>query len=301
MKKGLAILFCSGLFYLLTIRYMEQEVYKPKLRVTTLSENGTPLSDRLVDAYTEMNSGPKVQHKGPIRVEVTLTNKQDIDNFKEYLDRLIGVLPAKAPTAGRGRPAGTTIKNLESPREDILADVEKMVEEGKSQQEIIKYLRELGFIFILTEDFLYHFPGFEFDKKDVGEATDNKQYPNSFSWMARCIKRAKDPKADKFDPMVIFGFSILGGPSKKIVPYLYKERKKPLRAQVGKNVISFSQAEFTKLPKYMREDERIKFSTEQRQLLLNPEKKPSKFFMRWVDDAVFPDSIKEKIEEIKSR
>ena len=119
--------------------------------------------------------------------------------------------------------------------------------------------------------------------------------------MARCIKRAKDPKADKFDPMVIFGFSILGGPSKKIVPYLYKERKKPLRAQVGKNVISFSQAEFTKLPKYMREDERIKFSTEQRQLLLNPEKKPSKFFMRWVDDAVFPDSIKEKIEEIKSR
>lgn len=280
---------------------MEQEVYKPKLRITTLSENGTPLSDRLVDAYTEMNSGPKVQHNGPIRVEVTLTNKQDVDNFKEYLDRLIGVLPAKAPTAGRGRPAGTTVKNLESPREDILADVEKMVEEGKSQQEIIKYLRELGFIFILTEDFLYHFPGFEFDKKDVGEATDNKQYPNSFSWMARCIKRAKDPKADKFDPMVIFGFSILNGPSKKIIPYLYKERKKPLRAQVGKNVISFSQAEFTKLPKYMLESERIKFSTEQRQLLLSPEKKPSKFFLRWVNDAIFPDSIKEKMEEIKNR
>ena len=281
---------------------MEQEVYKPKLRITTLSENGTPLSDRLVDAYTEMNSGPKVQHKGPIRVEVTLTNQQDVDNFKSYLERLVGILPIKNPSAGRGRPAGSSNnKELESPREDILADVEKMVEEGKSQQEIIKYLRELGFVFILTEDFLYHFPGFEFDKKDVGEATDNKQYPNSFSWMARCIKRAKDPKADKFDPMVIFGFSILGGPSKKIVPYLYKERKKPLRAQVGKNVISFSQAEFTKLPKYMREDERIKFSTEQRQLLLNPEKKPSKFFMRWVDDAVFPDSIKEKIEEIKSR
>jgi hypothetical protein len=176
-----------------------------------------------------------------------------------------------------------------------------MIEEGKSQQDIIKYLRGLGFVFILTEDFLFHFPGFEFNKKDVGEATDNKQYPNSFSWMARCIKRAKDPKADKFDPMVIFGFSILGGPSKKIIPYLYKERKKPLRAQVGKNVISFSQAEFTKLPKYMREDERIKFSTEQRQLLLNPEKKPSKFFLRWVNDAIFPDSIKEKMEEIKNR
>lgn len=281
---------------------MEQEVYKPKLRITTLSDNGTPMSDRLVDAYTEMNSGPKVQHKGPIRVEVTLTNKQDIDNFKEYLDRLIGVLPVKAPTAGRGRPAGsTTTKELESPREDILADVEKMIEEGKSQQDIIKYLRSIGFVFILTEDFLFHFPGFEFNKKDVGEATDNHQYPNSFSWMARCIKRAKDPKSDKFDPMVIFGFSILNGPSKKIVPYLYKERKKPLRAQTGKNVISFSQAEFTKLPKYMLEEERIKFSTEQRQLLLNPEKKPSKFFMRWYRDVIFPDSIKDKMEEVINR
>lgn len=281
---------------------MEQEVYKPKLRITTLSENGTPLSDRLVDAYTEMNSGPKVQHKGPIRVEVTLTNQQDVDNFKSYLERLVGILPIKNPSAGRGRPAGSSNnKELESPREDILADVEKMVEEGKTQQEIIKYLRKLGFVFTLTEDFLFHFPGFEFDAKDVGEPTENKQYPNSFSWMARCIKRAKDPKADKFDPMVIFGFSILNGPSKKIIPYLYKERRKPMRTKVGKSTISFSQAEFTKLPKYMLEEERIKFSTEQRQLLLNPEKKPSKFFMRWYRDVIFPDSIKEKMEEVINR
>ena len=32
----------------------KEEIFKPKLRITTLSENGTPLSDRLVDAYTEM-------------------------------------------------------------------------------------------------------------------------------------------------------------------------------------------------------------------------------------------------------
>lgn len=278
----------------------EKEIFKPKLRITTLSDNGNPLSDRLVDACTEMYTGPKVQHKGPIRIEVTLVNQQDISQFKNYLDQLSGNLPIKE-SSGRGRPTNNQAKELESPREDILTDVEKMVNDGKSQQDIIKYLRDLGFVFILTEDFLYHFPGFEFDKKDVGEATDNKQYPNSFSWMARCIKRAKDPKADKFDPMVIFGFSILGGPSKKIVPYLYKERKKPLRASVGKSTISFSQAEFTKLPKYMREDERIKFSTEQRQLLLNSEKKPSKFFLRWAGDAIFPDSIKEKMAEILKR
>lgn len=280
---------------------MEQEVFKPKLRITTLSENGMPLSDRLVDSYTEMSTGPKVSHKGPLRVEVTLTNQQEVNNFKEYLDRLVGNLPVKIASAGRGRPSSADTKVLESPREDILMEVEKMAKDGKNQQEIIKYLRGLGFVFILTEDFLFHFPEFEFEKKDIGDPTDNKQYPNSFSWLVRCIKRAKDPKTDKFDPMIMFGFSILGGPSKKVIPYLYRERKKPLKIQTGKKTLSFSQAEFTKLPKYMLEEERIKFSTEQRQLLLNPEKKPSKFFMRWYKDAIFPDSIKEKMEEVINR
>lgn len=134
---------------------MEEKTYKPKLRITTLEDNGSYIQDRLVDAYTEMNSGPKVQHKGPIRIEVTLTNKQDVENFKNYLDKLVGNLPIKEPSVGRGRPSTGSKQLTESPREDILADVEKMVEEGKSQQEIIKYLRELGFVFILTEDFLF--------------------------------------------------------------------------------------------------------------------------------------------------
>ena len=277
---------------------MEEKTYKPKLRITTLEDNGSYIQDRLVDAYTEMNSGPKVQHNGPIRIEVTLTNKQDVENFKNYLDRLVGNLPIKEQSVGRGRPSTGSKQLTESPREDILADVEKMVNEGKSQQEIIKYLRELGFVFILTEDFLFHFPGFEFNIKDVGEATDNNQYPNSYSWMARCIKRAKDPKADKFDPMVIFGFSILGGPSKKIIPYLYKERKKPLRASVGKKTISFSQAEFTKFPKYQLEEERLKFSAEMRQLMTNPEKKPSKFFLRWAPDVLLSPNAYEALKRL---
>lgn len=284
--------------FFLILRLYGRKTYKPKLRITTLEDNGSYIQDRLVDAYTEMNSGPKVQHKGPIRIEVTLTNKQDVENFKNYLDKLVGNLPIKEQSVGRGRPSTGSKQLTESPREDILADVEKMVEEGKSQQEIIKYLRELGFVFILTEDFLFHFPGFEFNSKDVGEATDNKQYPNSYSWMARCIKRAKDPKADKFDPMVIFGFSILGGPSKKIVPYLYKERKKPLRASVGKKIISFSQAEFTKFPKYQLEEERLKFSAEMRQLMTNPEKKPSKFFLRWAPDVLLSPNAYESLKRL---
>ncbi len=46
----------------------------------------------------------------------------------------------------------------------------------------------------------------------------------------------------------------------------------------------------------MLEDERVKFSTEQRQLLLNPEKKPSKFFMRWSRDVLLPNSVYEKLK-----
>ena len=189
----------------------------------------------------------------------------------------------------------------ESPREDILAEVENMAKEGKNQSEVIKYLRELGFVFILTEDFKYYFPDFEFNTKDIGTPHHNGQYLHSLSWMVRCIRRGKDPKTDKFDPMIIFGFSILEGPSKKVVPYLYKERKAPIKIKESKKVLSFSSVEFTKLPTYMNEQERLKFSFEQRQLLLNKDKKPSKFFLRWVNDVTFPDSIKEQMKEAIQR
>ena len=282
---------------------MEQNnTYKPKLRITLLEDNGAVIQDRLVDATTEYYAGPKIQHSGPIRIEATLTNTQDIESFKKYLDQLTGALPIKAPSAGRGRPSMANQTNTESPREDILEEVKKLASEGKNQTDVIDYLRKLGFVFILAEDLLYYFPDLldSFNHKDIGDPTDNKQYPNSLAWMVRCIRKGKDPRTDKFDPMIFFGFNIQK-PSRRVVPYLYKERKDPIKIETGKKVLSFNTVEFTKLPVYMQETERLKFSVEQRQLLLNPDKKPSKFFLRWVKDAKFPDSIKPKIEEILSR
>lgn len=282
---------------------MEQSnTFKPKLRITLLEDNGAVIQDRLVDATTEYYAGPKIQHSGPIRLETTLTNTQDIESFKKYLDQLTGTLPIKAPSAGRGRPSMANQANTESPREDIIEGVKKLASEGKNQTEVIEYLRKLGFVFMLAEDLLYYFPDLldSFKHKDIGDPTDNKQYPNSLAWMVRCIRRAKDPRTDKFDPMIFFGFNIQK-PSRRVVPYLYKERQEPIKVDTGKKVLSFNTVEFTKFPVYMREDERLKFSVEQRQLLLNPDKKPSKFFLRWVKDAKFPDSLQPKIEEILTR
>lgn len=282
---------------------MEQSnTFKPKLRITLLEDNGAVIQDRLVDATTEYYAGPKIQHSGPIRIETTLTNTQDIESFKKYLDQLTGTLPIKAPSAGRGRPSMANQANTESQREDIIEGVKKLASEGKNQTEVIEYLRKLGFVFMLAEDLLYYFPDLldSFKHKDLGDPTDNKQYPNSLAWMVRCIRRAKDPRTDKFDPMIFFGFNIKK-PSRRVVPYLYKERQEPIKVDTGKKVLSFNTVEFTKLPVYMQEQERLKFSVEQRQLLLNPDKKPSKFFLRWVKDAKFPDSLQPKIEEILTR
>lgn len=267
--------------------------FKPKLRITTLDNNGAYVQDRLVDMYTELNAGPKFVHDGPVRVEVTLTSKQEVESFKKYLDMLQGNLPLRE-SAGRGRPStgGAAAKEIESPREEVLQTIHQMVTEGKNQTQIIKYLREkLGFVFMLTEDFLLHFPDFEFKSRDIGEPNGNHQFPKSLSWMVRCVKRAKDPKADKFDPLIIFGFSILDGPSKKVVPYLYRERQKPLSITLGKSAITPNQVEFTKMPPYMQEEERIKFSAEQRALFLNPEKAPSKFFNRWAGEVQVPKNV----------
>lgn len=274
----------------------EQYIFKPKIRIQLLDEESRVIDDRMVDQYIELTQGPKKIHDGPLKVELTLTNQQDIDLFKEYIDRLKGKLPIKE-IQSRGRPS-TQSNNLESPREDILAQVENI----KDQGEAIKYLRGLGFVFLLTEDFKTYFPEFEFEDRDIGKPNNSGQYPDSCCWMVRCIKRAKDPKSDKYDKMIIFGFYLLKNRN-KVVPYLYGERKKPLRISIKDNTtVSFSKVtELTKFPVYMTEEERLKFSTEMRQLMLSSDKKPSKFFLRWYRDVKFSEENQKKINEIIKR
>lgn len=277
----------------------DKNIPKPKIRIQLLDEYLRPIEDRLVDQTTEFYLGPKKAHKGPVKFEITLADQLDIDNFKAYIDKLRSDLPIKE-ISSRGRPSNNSSNaNIDSPREDILLQIEKM----EDQDEAIKYLRDLGFVFLLTEDFLTYFPEFEFDTRDIGKPNSTGQYLESLCWMVRCIKRAKDPKSDKYDKMIIFGIHIQGGRSKKVVPYLYGERKKPLRIEYKDDKkLSFSKVtELTKYPHYMTEDERLKFGTEFRQLTSNKDKKPTKFFLRWYKDVKFSDENKKMVEEIVNR
>lgn len=275
--------------------------FKPKMRVQLLSIEGIVQMDRLVDQSIELYQGAKVSHDGPIKLEVTLQNKDDISKFKQYIDQLSGNLPLKE-VGKRGRPEGPA-QDFNSPREELLEDVVNFAKGEKNHQDdVILYLRKLGFVFLLTEDFLQYFPEFEFKQKDIGTPNSCGQYPNSYSWMVRRIKAGKDPKTDKYDPQLIFGIKMIGERDTRIIPYLYKERKERIKSLVPKkNALSFNNTEMTKFPHYMREDERLKFSTEMRQLMTNPSKKPSKFYLRWFPDVKFPEAITKQMNEILER
>jgi len=278
-----------------------ENIYKPKLRVQYLNEDGTIQSDRLVDQAIEFTNGPKQGHTGPLRIEASLMCQQDVESLKGYLDRVSSGLTSKQVNP-RGRTPNA-ITEFNSPREEILNHIENIVKnDGRDQDEIITQLRGLGFVFMLTEDFLTYFPDFPFRDRDIGEASTTGQYPASLQWMVRCIKRAKDPKTDKYDPQIIFGFQIVGEREEKFVPYLYKERKKPIKAKIPtKYALSFNNTELTKFPKYMIEEERLKFSTEMRQLIASPERKPTKFFIRWYQDVIFSSTLKDQMAEAYER
>lgn len=277
----------------------EQLNIRPKMRIQLLDQELRVQSDRLVDQYTEFNAGPKLKHKDPIRLEVCLISQNDINQLKTYLDVLAGDLPIKE-IAGRGRPASTTIsKDLESPRENIMMDIERDVDNDADQDTVIYSLRKLGFVFLLTEDFLYYFPDFPFREKDIGSPNRGGQYPDSYCWLVRRIKLGKDPKTDKYDPMIIFGFKMLGKRSDRFVSYLYKNFYKRFKAPVpDKKALTFEKFEMAKMPAYMTEEERLKWSSEMRQLMSNPEKKPSKFFLRWSSEITLPKGHVEKLNHL---
>lgn len=259
---------------------------KSKIRVTLLSPEGVIISDRLVDQATEFYQGPKEVHKGPLRLELNLMEEADIEKAQLYLNQLVGKVP-KTTIAPKTK-ANTGSKVIMSKEEDSLETREAYIEEiyskSKDQDDFIKKLRGEGFRFLHSEMLE--------DIKPKGykiKAIHLKKY----QWLVRLTREAKDPKNDRYDLTTIIGISILDKRTPRILLYLFGEYHKTYKLEVPKkDPIGQKNTNLIKYPHYMVHEERFKWGNEHRILLNNPDKKPTKFYVRWIKDVIVPDELK---------
>lgn len=237
-----------------------------KIRIQLYSEEGQLQSDRLVSQDIEFNTGPKEVHKGPARIEFSLLEPEDIAKAKTYLDKLSGKIELVSK-----KVKVKVSKEIATPteREDLVKEV---LEGCKNQDELITTLRKHGFKFMMW-DFLETF--------DFGIPI-KEPHKQKYQWMLKCLKEAKNPTVDKYDPMLIFGIQMYENRADKVVVYLNGEYHGSFNVSVpDKPREVYKKTEMIKFPPYMTEEEREKFRYELRQYQLQPEKSLSKFFLRW--------------------
>lgn len=257
-----------------------------------LFKDGEMTSERMVSQGPEFYNGPKEKHDGPMRIEFTIDERSDAESAIKYLQQLVLDLPIKTVKGERGRKAAE-VNNDDIFNENKVEMVYDTIDNCSDQDSMIKQLREMGFVFV-ESDFLKHFiiPK-EYEIKN--------RHLETYQWLVRRTREAKDPKNDKYDPQVLIGIQIFGKRSEKIVLYNYGEFKQSIKVKVPEKAISAKKTNLIKYPSYMNEEERFKWGTEHRLLFNNPAKKPSKFYMRWVKDVQVGDELKISKEELSKR
>ena len=257
-----------------------------KMRIQLFSKEGTPISDRLVTQITEFYQGPKEIHQGPMRIEFSIEDTKDTDEIITYLNQLRGSLPLKVVGTRGRKPIGATDSN-----EDIGFDARKALMDNlldsKNQDEFIDKAREAGFVFVTSE----HIRQIA-EKQNVNSLPDYCS-ADSFEYLIKLIRRAKDPISDKYDLSMIFAIKILSGRSPRIRTWLLGEEGKA-KLEIPEVSYTYKKTGLIKFPSFMNEDERLKWSREIRLLIEKPELKPSKFFKRWAQDTQVPDELKHK-------
>lgn len=248
-----------------------------KIRIQAFDNEGYQVQDRLVQQDIELATGPKEVHKGPLRIEVNLFEKDDVEKFTTYLKKLIGDLPLETP--GKIKPKKTAKgKTVLEPqhREAIINYITSL----DTQDKVVQYLREEGFEF-LTHDYLNSL------QLDTGISDKHQQ---KYQWMLKVIKKAKNPLNNKYDPTLCIGIKLVGKKINTYVIYLYGKKHKIGKAPwKEKRKVSFKNTEMTKFPPYMVQEEKDKFLVELSELRRFPDRKPTKFFQRWQKDVEFKD------------
>jgi len=255
-----------------------------KMRLTLLDKEGRLISDKLLTQDAEIYKGPVKEHNGPMKIEFTFLDKNDVGKVKKYLDMLTGELPL--PVKSTGKSSNDSKVELDENKREAL--IKAFCDEG-DQDKAIAYLRNLGFIFMYERD-METFK-IEFKPKNA--------HSGKYQWMIRKTKESKiSPTSDKFDPTIIMGIKIDGERNEKVVIYLYNEFLKKVKLPLpGEPKESWDTSELLKFPKFMSYDERIKFSGEHRGLTTGSRKAPSKFYLRWIDYVIIPTSEKNEFEK----
>lgn len=241
-----------------------------KIRVQLFDEESRLISDKLYKQGSELISGPKFTHNGPMRIEITMDNQEDIERAITYIKKLSGMLPLEAKKEKK------KVGKIESDSDDYIESMMDMITECKDQDELISNLRNQGFVFV-TRDLLHNMERFEkVNWEEEDWRTDKYQY------MVRLIKESKNPMLDKFDPTLIVGIKIYKKRSDEVKFYKFGELTNNLDIPVpGKAKESFTTQKLHIFPEFMSEKEKERFRREYRDMERDPDKEPTPFYLRW--------------------
>lgn len=238
-----------------------------RLRIQLFDEEGRLTDDRTVSQNPELSKGPSNTHKGLFRIEFTFSEKSDIEKAKNYLDQMVGSLPLGVKKI---RKKSKLDYDDPSTREEQL---EAVINTATDQDVLIDVLRASGFKFMMS-DFL--------ESLDFPNLNIKPIHLRKYQWMLYLRKPSRNPKSDKYDPLLVFGIQLVPEHNEKIVVYLHGEFYKSYRIKIpDKPKEVFKKTSMMKFPEYMTPEERDKFRYELRQYQNNPEKKLTKFWNRW--------------------
>lgn len=192
---------------------------KPKIRIQLREDNGAVISDRLVDQTTELAIGPKEVHKGPITIEFTAFNSDDIDRVVLYIQKLKELVPLTLKPARRSSTTSKTKFTLNAYKELV-----KEVKSKPTMEKVIDHLDLLDFRWLHTQ----YFEELErFGKGDYSYITKGKY--KGLQWLTRKVRTAVNPIHDQYDLRLIFGIDLLQKNTNRIVVFFDGKHKGSLK------------------------------------------------------------------------
>lgn len=247
-----------------------------KLRIT-LSDKETReiISDRLVESALEFSTGPKEKHDGPIRVDMLLENRGEVEGLVQYLQKLALDLPLDTKTTKR------TYNKTTNLADDQKMDIIQIINKTKNLEEAIQLLRDTNYAFLSYE----HLKTIA-DKNGWAFELKNPKHEN-YQFMCRVLRLAKDPKNDLIDISLVFGIKIMGNRFDKILVFEGGKQTQLIKKEwAERKEIGFKVKEkFFKFPKPMSYEERAKWRAEDRKVMGAKEKgtdyTPAAFYTKW--------------------